>query len=220
VAEKQVKKTGGNPEILYKIIWGSILAGLLGARLSYIARNVGAFAGQWRSVLSLNPALLDPAGGVLITFAVGYFLAVRANQANLSLLDKLVPFAATLVPAIFLANFAAGAGFGTLTELPWGVELWGGQRHPVQLYYFVSSLGVLYWLVIKQAENELRAGSKMVSFFLYTSGYITFFSSFQDPGNNVIHGFRLLQLSAWIILVLSIVIYTIRYQKGVNHASR
>ena len=219
LAEKQAQKSGDNPEILVKIIWGSIFAGLLGARLSFIIRNAGAFTGQWKSVLSINPALLDPAGGVLIAIAIGYYLAAKANQANWSLLDKMVPFAAILASAIFLANFTAGTGFGTLTDLPWGIELWGGQRHPVQLYFFVSSLVVLYLLVVmKQSRTDNPAGSRILRFIIYTSGYITFFSSFQDPGNLVISGFRVIQLSSWIVLFLSIIFYCNRIPKEVNHA--
>jgi hypothetical protein len=207
LADNQAKTNGQDAEKLDGIIWGSIFAGLLGARVSFIARNIGAFSGQWGSIFSLNPALLDPVGGFLIGGVVGYFLAVRFNQADRSLLDKLVPFAAVLTPAIFLSNFAAGAGYGSITDVPWGIDLWGGIRHPVQIYYLGSSLLVLYWSIKYSKVIKLQEGSRMLLFIIFTAGYITIFSAFQDPGDFVIGRLRGLQLSSWTFMTLALLTY-------------
>lgn len=206
LAERLVKKTGGTTDILIKVIWGVILAGILGARLSFIARNPSAFRGQWTSVFSLNPALLDPTGGMVISVTVGYYLAVKYQMANWSLLDKLVPVIAVLAPAYYLSKFASGSGFGMITNLPWGINIWGGTRHPVQIYYLLSSLVVLYLVVFKNNANQVQAGSSMLTFLLYTSGYLTFFSAFQDPAGYVIGGFRVYQLISWLVVTVCIVI--------------
>ena len=207
LTEDLAKKSGQDAEYLDKIIWGSIFAGLLGARVSFIARNTGAFENQWGSIFSLNLGLLDPAGGILIGLATGYFLAVRFKQSDWSLIDRLVPFAAVLTSTIFLANFASGSGYGSFTELPWGIDLWGGPRHPVQLYYLLSSLVVLYWVVKPSMGRDHLAGTKLLLFIIYTTGYLTLLSAFQDPGNNIIGGFRGLQLISWILFTFGLFIY-------------
>lgn len=207
IAEKQEEKTGGDPSILFKIIWTAIVAGLLGARLSFITRNLSAFQGQWISVFSLNPGLMDPAGGILIALTAGYFVSVRNHYAKYSLFDKLVPFFALLAPAIYLSNYASGAGYGTVTNLPWGIEIWGARRHPVQLYYFLSSLVVLYYLIFRTRTTSYPIGTKMLLFVIYTSGYLTLLSAFQDPGGLLISGFRIFQLLYWGIFTASILIY-------------
>lgn len=207
LAEKQEEKAGGDPSILSKIIWTASIAGLLGARLSFIARNLSAFQGQWISIFSLNPALLDPTGGALIALTAGYFVAVKNHCATKSLLDKLAPFIAVFAPAIYLSNFASGAGFGTITNLPWGIEIWGAHRHPVQLYYLISSLLVLFFVVIRTRKNNHPAGSKLLLFVVYTSGYLTLFSAFQDPGRALISGLRIPQLIYWGIFSISFFIY-------------
>ena len=219
LVEKQARKSFINAEDLFKIIWIAILAGILGARLSFVARNAGAFRDQWISVFSLNPALLDPEGGLLIALAAGYITAVKTDQADWSLLDKLVPFTAVLAPAIHLANFASGTDFGTLTGVPWGIELWGGNRHPVQLYYLIPSLVILYQMVFRYVSNENPAGTRMLSFVLYTSGYLTFFSSFQDPAGNLIGGYRTYQLICWFVFILcSLISLKIRMKESENAA--
>lgn len=206
LAERQSQKNGGNPVALFKIIWGFLLAGILGARLSFIARNLSAFQGQWISVLSLNPALLDPTGGAVISLIVGYYLAVKYKLANWSILDDLVPVIAVLLPSLYLSNFASGSGFGTITQLPWGINLWGETRHPVQIYYLISSLVVLYLVVFRSGSNQFQAGSTMLSLLLYTSGYLTIFSAFQDPAGNLLGGFRIFQLISWMILTACILL--------------
>jgi len=207
LAEKQEESTGGDPTILFKVIWTAIIAGIIGARLSFIGRNLSAFQGQWISIFSLNPALMDPLGGGLLALTAGYFISARNHCATNSLLDKLVPFFALLAPAIFLSNFTSGSGFGTITTLPWGIEIWGARRHPVQLYYLFSSLAVLYYLVFRTRAAGHSAGTRMLLFVIFTSGYLTFFSAFQDPGANLVAGFRINQLLYWVIFSTFIFIY-------------
>lgn len=219
LAESWAKKNGENDEILFKITWISILAGVLGGRLSFIARNPGAFQGEWLSAVSLNPALLDPAGGLLIAFAAGYIVAARGNKATLSLLDDLVPFFAILAPAVHLANFASGAGYGSITNLPWGIELWGALRHPVQLYYLISSLVVLYLAAASRGSKERLPGSLMLHFIIYTSGYLTVLSAFQDPGGNLIGGLRTFQLVSWAVFSASLILAARRKLGGLKNAA-
>ena len=219
LAERQVKKAGRKSEILFKIIWTAVLAGVLGARLSFVARNPSAFQGQWISIFSLNQSLLDPAGGLMIASVAGYFVALKYRQSSWALLDDLVPFLAVLAPALFLSNFASGSGYGTITDLPWGIDLWGGLRHPVQLYYMVASLVVLILAISRNRLKQQIAGAFMLSFIVLTSGYLTVFSAFQDPAGNLIAGFRVIQLIYWMLFTSSIFTYNNLTIRGSENAS-
>jgi phosphatidylglycerol:prolipoprotein diacylglycerol transferase len=217
LAEIKAKRSGHNAEILFKVIWVTILAGILGARLSFAARNPVAFQGQWISLISLNQALFDPVGGLLIAIAAGYIVAARNQHADWALLDDLVPFFAVLAPAVFLSNFASGSGFGTFSDLPWSIDLWGGPRHPVQLYYLFASLAVLLLITIGRGSIEQKPGSSIISFIIYSSGYLTALSAFQDPGGYLVAGFRPLQLFSWAIFTTFIFIHYAILSKEVNN---
>jgi len=220
LAEKQASKSGADPEIISKITWVAVAAGLLGARLSFIARNMYAFRGQWASVLSLNPALLDISGGLVIAAAASFYVASKNQRGDWSLLDQFVPFIALFMPAIYIANFASGAGYGTMTDLPWRIEIWGAQRHPVQLYYLLSSLVVFTILEIRKDTDPNPPGSRMLSFIIYTAGYITIFSRFQDPGGNLVGSFRTLQLTAWAVFTIAMLIaYQQQHREDKNASS-
>jgi phosphatidylglycerol:prolipoprotein diacylglycerol transferase len=207
LSERRAKKFGRNSEILLKIITISIIAGILGARISYIARNPSAFQGHWLSVFSLNPALLDPLGGILIAIVSGYFVAARNQQTNLDLLDDLVPLFSVLLASIHLSNFASGSGYGTLSNLPWAIDLWGGMRHPTQLYYLCANLAVMYiTLVYKRPGTEI-AGRTTILFVILTTGYSVILNTFQDPAGHLLWGFRSTQLLSWLIFTASIIFY-------------
>lgn len=217
LSERRAKKASRDTEILFKIIWISLIAGILGARLSFVARNPAAFQGQWISLLSINQASLDPASGFLIAFTAGYFVAARNQMAKWALLDDLVPFFAVLIPAVFLSNFASGSGFGTFTDLPWGIDLWGGSRHPVQLYYLSASLIVLLLILSSSTKVEIPGGNLMISFIVYTSGYLTVLAYFQESAGSTLLGFRILQLISWGVFTLFVILLYINNKEKVKN---
>lgn len=218
-AERKAKRSGKDPELISKIIWYALIGGILGARLSFIARNPSAFQGDWKSIFSLNQALLDPVGGLLISVVIVYLLASRNRLSVLSLLDELVPFFAVLAPAIYLSNFASGSGIGLLTELPWGIEQYGGPRHPVQLYLLISSLIVLYLSSVRQGPGQARDGSRFLAFVIFTSGYLAFFLSFQEPQGAILWGFRTKQIISWVFFSGSLYLRNQLTKDEVQHAA-
>ena len=66
-------------------------------------------------------------------------------------LDALAPvFVGGLMVASF-ADFLGGPGFGTPTNMPWGISNFGISRHPVQLYeLLVGLLALLVWWLLRQ----------------------------------------------------------------------
>ena len=204
LAERKASAVPGRGDAVEKILWSALLAVLIGGRISFIARHPAAFQGALLSIFSLNPALLDPQGGILVSLAVSYYLTAKQGISPLELLDSLVPFFAVMVPAMALARFANGSGFGTATALPWGIEIWGASRHPVQLYYAAAGLAVLAYTIIRPATSA--SGREFLRFLLLTSGYLTFLSAFQEPAGSLLGGFRVFQLVYWSLFCASILI--------------
>lgn len=208
LAEKIAADRQRSPETIEKILWTALLAGIIGARLSFIARNPGAFQGQLLSVFSLNPELLDITGGILIALGASYYQITKQQLNVLEVLDDFVPFFAVIIPAIFLSQFAAGAGFGIFTDLPWGIDLWGGVRHPVQIYKAISGLIVLaLTCFVLPTRISRRSGWVFLTFVMLTAGYLTFLTGFQEPEDFLIAGFRATQVFYWIVFSGSLLLY-------------
>ena len=66
LAEKFSAKRGVSPNLLYNLAFVTLVAGVIGARLAYLVRYPEAFANSPLSLISLNPGLLDPVGGLAV----------------------------------------------------------------------------------------------------------------------------------------------------------
>ena len=207
LAGRKAKLFKVDPGLLEKTLWISLLAGLIGARLSYIARAPNAFEGNVLSIFSLNPNLLDPVGGILISAAVG-FLHISPHRISFwTFLDSLTPFFAVIAITLSLSSFAAGTEFGTPTTLPWGISLWGELRHPVQIYYLIGGLVTLFVILAIKQTNNYQSGFTFLFFISLTSGFRLFFSAFQESASIIADGIRPLQLAYWIFLAISLFLF-------------
>jgi phosphatidylglycerol:prolipoprotein diacylglycerol transferase len=206
LAERNAKRFKVDPNLIEKVLWISLLAGLLGARISYIARASSAFRGNLLSIFSLNPNLLDPVGGLLISAAVGFLYVSNQRISFWAFLDSLTPFFAVSATALSLSNFASGTGFGKSTPLPWSISLWGELRHPVQIYYLIGGLVVLYIILAIKQTDEHQTGYTFLLFISLTSGFRLFFSGFQESNILIADGIRPAQLTYWTILAISLFI--------------
>jgi len=210
ISERQAKRFNVDPLILDKVLWITLLAGIIGARLSYVARSPSAFEGNLLAIFSLNPDLLDPAGGLFISAAVGFLYLSKQQISAKSFLDSLSPFLGVMALALSLSNLASGRGFGTATNLPWGIELWGDNRHPVQIYYIIGGIFTLFILLRFYQGNNYQPGTIFTAFLSMTSGYQLFFSAFQETRFVTFGGIRLSQIVALAILLISL--YLLRNQ--------
>jgi len=205
LSDRKSKQILNNPGFIDRLLWTSILAGILGARLSYFARNPSAFSGEYLSLFSLNLNLFDPLGGLLIALAVSLFVVSRSKIPLLLVLDSISPFLGIFTAAIYLSRLASGAGFGSLTEVPWAINLWGGYRHPVQLYYLLGSFITLSIILTLLSNYSYTQGFVFFIFILSTCSYLLFFSRFEASEILLFAGFRLDQLLFWIGNLISLV---------------
>ena len=204
LAERKSKRFKVNPNLVEKVLWACLLAGLIGARLSYIARYPSSFQENLLSIFSLNPNLLDPVGGLLISAGVGFVYISHQRISLLTFLDSLTPFFAVIAISLSFSNFASGTGFGTSTTLPWGISLWYELRHPVQIYHLVGGFIALYIIFVRKQTDEYQSGFTFLLFVSLTSGFRLFFSGFQETSSLVGDGIRLPQLIYWTILAISL----------------
>ena len=198
-------------EIIDRALWAGILSGLIGARLSYIAGNPTAFNGDLKSIFSINPSLLDPVGGFLILITFVVLIIIKNKIDPWHFLDSLTPFFGAMLPAFFLSLFASGNGFGTVTDLPWGIYLWGAIRHPVQLYLVLFSLIPLLFILVYTPAKNMPSGSSFLLFSAATFGYLLFCAAFQEPSLPTISGFRTDQILYWFGLLIMLVLINTRF---------
>ena len=106
LSERAAVRLGLNPNTLYNMALLALVGGLVGARLSYVARYPEAFAASPASLLSPNPGLLDAWGGIAGAVLLGLIYGQRKGLPLWPTLDALTPGLAVL--GVALGCFAPG----------------------------------------------------------------------------------------------------------------
>ena len=201
LSEKTAPKRNIKSDTLYNLIFIALLAGLLGARLSYAGRFPAAFAQSPASLVSLNPGLLDPVGGLVFAALGALIFGQRKGLRLWRTLDALTPLFGTLVIAFALSNLASGRGFGAESQLPWAIEIWGALRHPSQVYEAAVGLFILVFLwPLAQKPANRTEGFLFLVFLILTASARLFLEAFRGDSLTVFAGVRTDQLAAWLVL--------------------
>lgn len=205
LAERHSARRGVHPNLLYNLTLVGLLAGVIGSRLGYAARYPAAFAASPLSLISLNPGLLDPLGGVAIGLIAALIYANRKKMMLLPTLDALTPLLAVMGVAINLANLASGSAFGKPTNLPWGIELWGEVRHPAQVYETLAAIALLvFFWPSRQQFSTWKAGVYFLAFIAASAAFRLFLEAFRGDSVVMDNGLRVAQLAAWMVLAIAL----------------
>lgn len=203
LAERFATRWNVQPNQLSNLIMIGLIAGILGARITYIVRYPGYFFENPLSALSLNPGLLDFSGGIVIALTGMLIYAQRKNMNLWATLDALTPFFAVLGVAIGLSHISSGSAYGIQTDVAWGIELWGAKRHPTQIYETVFAFLILVavwpgWRI----WADLRAGIYTLIFIALSAISALLVEAYRADSSLVAGGLRTNQLIAWMILLM------------------
>lgn len=205
IAEKYLSDTGISSNTFNNLVLLALVAGILGGRITYAIQYADAFLLDPRSLISLNTNLFDLRGGLLFAFLTGLIYGGRKGLDLWVTLDALTPLFGVLGITLGLSNMASGSNYGAVSNLPWAVELWRVKRHPTQIYKIILSIIIIFILWPgREKIQKLKPGQYFLLFVAASSvGYI-FIATFTANYNLLAGGFRLEQISAWLILAVSL----------------
>lgn len=181
LAGRRAKTAGLSEDAVFNAGFLALLAGLVGARLGYVALHWSAYQNDLSGILALTFGGLDTATGILIGAGVAGLYLRRHRPPGPVLLDVLAPALALLFAFISLADLSGGSGYGVTSDLPWAIELWGARRHPTQIYELLAALatlGLLWWA----HKRSPYAGFRFMLFLLAFGAMRLFLDAFRaDP---------------------------------------
>ena len=204
-AEKHSKRRGIEASALYNLVLVSLLVGIIAARLVYVARYPSSFLADPLSIVLPNPNMLDLPGGLAGGSLAALIYANRKKLGFYQTLDALTPALAIMAISASLANLSSGNAYGSLTDLPWSIELWGAKRHPAQLYEMLGACLTLFvmwparpWL------DMLKPGGVFWAFLALSSFSRLFLEAFRGDSIILLDHYRGMQILALAILMVSL----------------
>ena len=207
VAERLAPRFQANSNNVYNLVFVALIAGVLGARVSYVLQNHEVFLQSPLNIFSLNPGLLDPLGGVAVGLIAALVYGNRKKIAWRPTLDAITPFLSVMWIAIGISNLASGDVFGVETSLPWGIDLWGTMRHPTQIYQILVgciTLGIIWPRTGSTSLVQKVPGETFVGFLALSAGAWLIIEAFRGDSVVLSNGIRVTQVVAWLVLAVSL----------------
>jgi prolipoprotein diacylglyceryl transferase len=172
---------GGERELVYDVaLWG-FPAGIIGARLYYLATTPGDSFEHWWGPLAIWEGGLGIWGGIALGTIVGIWRIRRAGADVARFLDAAAPALLVAQAIGRIGNYFNQELFGRPTDLPWALQIDPEHRparyvaeptfHPTFLYELVWNLALaaaLIWL------GRHRRITPPGLFALYVAGYCGF----------------------------------------------
>lgn len=205
LAARQARVRGIDGDHLWNAGFLAAAVALIAARVWYAAQYWQIYVQEPLQVLSLRPGTLAWTPGIVIGLVAGSLYLVRMRVPLAAAVDCLAPGVLLSLAILSAADFLAGDAYGTPTALPWAIDLWGAQRHPVQLYQAVAlacSVGIV--LAGRSTQPGHRA---WLALFLYALTRLVF-DAFRGDSLILAGGFRADQIVAlgvalvagWVLL--------------------
>lgn len=190
---------------LYNLVFYSMVAGIIGARLTFAAGHPQAFLDAPLSLFSANPGLLDLQGGFVIGLLAALILGQRWHLPLWPSMDGITAGLALFMLALPISQLASGQAYGAVTDLPWAVQLWGASRHPVQLYQSAAAAMILWLVWPTRHKAGGQAGLNFLRFLAYSAAARLFLEAFRGDSMVVLNGIRVVQVAAWLVLAAALV---------------
>ena len=203
LAGRRAKAAGLPEDMVFYAGLVALLAGLLGARLGFVALHWSAYQSDLSGILVLTTGALSTPVGLLVSLVTATVYLRRHRPSIPISLDAFAPALALMFAFIGLADLSGGSAYGTVTDLPWAIELWGARRHPTQIYELLVALATLGLLLRLHARRPFD-GFLFLSFLLVLGGARLFLEAFRADSWLLPGGYRAVQVVGLIAVVLSL----------------
>ncbi|MEM7115589.1 MAG: prolipoprotein diacylglyceryl transferase family protein [Chloroflexota bacterium] len=214
MVERAAKRRGMNPETMYGLASTGLLAGVIGARLTFVGVYWSSFQENLLSIIWPLNTGYNVWGGLVFGLAAAFFYGRNYQLPLMKTVDVLSLGLLTSLIVVSLADFFAGPGYGSLTTVPWGINFFGVQRHPVQLYEILLAVeAIIIWFQLARRttfDGQLFLATTAV----YAFGRL-FLDSFRGNAWITADGWHGLQIIALLITV-GCLLFLARQQSSSN----
>lgn len=214
ITYKRAPRHGLEPDRILDFVLICVPAGIIGARLYYIAFNWEQYSGDFFKMINLRLGGLAIHGGLIFGLGTAAVLCAVWKFRPFNLLDLVIP-SISLAQAIGRwGNYFNSEAHGGPTVLPWAVTINGQTYHPTFLYESIWCL-LLFFLLL-YIDNYRRFEGQV--FFLYGILYSLerFFVEWLRTDSLMIGPFKQAQILSLFIIAVFTISYMIFYRRWKN----
>ena len=200
--EREAARLKINASMLSNIIFYSLLAGLIGARVGYALEFSSTYLANPLSLLALTPTTLSPSMGLAVGL-IAFVIFIQRKQLPLrQTLDAIAPGLALFMAFVGFAHILSGDAFGAPTNVPWAIRLWNEYRHPSQFYEIFIALTILL-VIHERFPKPEGSGLNFLLTVALSSASRVFLESFRGDSVFWPGGFREAQVISIFMMALS-----------------
>lgn len=197
--DRQAARAGVSGDRLSKVVFLSLVVGIVAARLGYVLRYLSAYLVDPLGIVALTPQTLSLAEGVVGALLFAWVYGRRVGLPLWPALDALTPMFAIVAVFLGLSHLASGDAFGASAVLPWAIEMWGAARHPSQVYETMAALAVL-GAILALRRRALPSGTLFLVWVGLTAFSRLFLEAFRGDSVLVLGGVRSAQVVSLAVL--------------------
>ncbi len=204
LTDREAPRYSLKASLLSNMILIGLVVGILSARLWYAIRFFDVYLDSPLSLLSLNPTTLAATEGALTGLAAAAYYGYQKGFPLWTTLDAMTPGLAAFGIAVGFAHLASGDAFGSETTLPWGIELWGAQRHPTQIYEVVGA-ALIFWLIWELRRKTPASGLLFLLWVALSALSRLLIEAFRGDSVIAFNAIRSAQLLSLLVLILALI---------------
>lgn len=216
-SERAAKKLKLSVEATYTLVAIMMAAAFIGARLVFVILHWSAYKDEPLSIFWPLTSGFNWWAGILAALVAGFFYMRAKQLPRVATLDALSPGLILALMAMSLADFAGGPGYGQETAVPWAIDLFGIQRHPVQLYEIAIGAAalVIWWRFVDRRRYDGQLFLLTVA--VYAGGRLLF-DAYRANSPLTAEGFHIIQIASLAVLLLCVFLMGRRAVQGDRHA--
>ncbi|MDO4541699.1 MAG: prolipoprotein diacylglyceryl transferase [Bacillota bacterium] len=206
VVTRLARKRGLNEDNIWTMILWAIPVCVLCSRIYYVifqwehyaGKGLGEILAIWHGGLAIHGTII---GGILTVI-------ICCRYYKMNFFEVTDCFAPGLILGQAIGrwgNFANGEAHGTVTDLPWAINVDGAMVHPTFLYESLWDLGIFILLMALFKKDKERGNLILIYLMLYSVG--RFFIEGLRTDSLMIGPLRQAQVISIVLFAIGLLIY-------------
>lgn len=186
------KREKSNPDIIFNLAFISFISGIIGARIFYIAENIGYYIKSPLEIIMLQRGGLSWFGGLILAVSAGIAYLKNKNLPVYKTLDLIIPFVALAQAIGRIGCLLNGCCFGK-------------EYLTIPLQVYSSLLLIFIFIVLRLLQDRPHRNGQIFFTYLLLYSAKRFFIEFWRADNEIVFlGLTLFQLISIAIFCLSV----------------